>query len=172
MGVQGCGKSLAVKVIAGELDLPLYQLDLTRLYSKYIGETEQNLRKTLSTPVGPDVPLDRRDRKELCRSRGRGRGRRRLAEGAGGLPHLDAGAKGPVLRGGHRQRRLPAAAGVAAQRAVRRHLLRRSAGSGRKGGHLHHPPTCASAATIRHSSTRPSWRRGRRGSTARRSSKW
>ncbi|MCL6614563.1 MAG: AAA family ATPase [Firmicutes bacterium] len=48
MGVQGCGKSLAVKVIAGELDLPLYQLDLSRLYSKYIGETEQNLRKALA----------------------------------------------------------------------------------------------------------------------------
>src|SRR3989338_820094 len=47
MGVQGCGKSLAVKVLARELNLPLYRLDLGRLYSKYIGETEQNLRKAL-----------------------------------------------------------------------------------------------------------------------------
>ncbi len=47
MGVQGCGKSLAVKVIARELNLPLYRLDLTKLYSKYIGETELNLRKAL-----------------------------------------------------------------------------------------------------------------------------
>ncbi len=47
MGVQGCGKSLAVKVIARELNLPLYRLDLSRLYSKYIGETEENLRKAL-----------------------------------------------------------------------------------------------------------------------------
>lgn len=47
MGVQGCGKSLAVKVIARELNLALYRLDLARLYSKYIGETEQNLRKAL-----------------------------------------------------------------------------------------------------------------------------
>ena len=47
MGVQGCGKSLAVKVIARELNLPLYRLDLARLYSKYIGETEQNLRRAL-----------------------------------------------------------------------------------------------------------------------------
>lgn len=45
MGVQGCGKSLAIKVMARELNLPLYRLDLTKLYSKYIGETEQNLRK-------------------------------------------------------------------------------------------------------------------------------
>jgi len=49
MGVQGCGKSLAIKVIARELSLTLYRLDLTKLYSKYIGETEQNLRKALKT---------------------------------------------------------------------------------------------------------------------------
>lgn len=47
MGVQGCGKSLAIKVIARELNLPLYRLDLARLYSKYIGETEKNLRTAL-----------------------------------------------------------------------------------------------------------------------------
>jgi hypothetical protein len=49
LGVQGCGKSLAAKVIAGELSLPLYRLDLNRLYSKYIGETEENLRRALAT---------------------------------------------------------------------------------------------------------------------------
>lgn len=49
LGVQGCGKSLAAKVVAGELGIPLYRLDLTRLYSKYIGETEENLRKALAT---------------------------------------------------------------------------------------------------------------------------
>ena len=47
MGVQGCGKSLAAKIIARELNLPLYRLDLSSLYSKYIGETEQNMRKAL-----------------------------------------------------------------------------------------------------------------------------
>jgi len=49
MGVQGCGKSLAVKVVAAELGLSLYRLDLGRLYSKYIGETEQNLKRALKT---------------------------------------------------------------------------------------------------------------------------
>jgi len=49
MGVQGCGKSLAVKVVARDLGLSLYRLDLSRLYSKYIGQTEQNLRKALKT---------------------------------------------------------------------------------------------------------------------------
>lgn len=48
MGVQGCGKSLAVKVIAKQLKIPLYRLDISRLYSSYIGETEQNLRKALN----------------------------------------------------------------------------------------------------------------------------
>jgi len=48
IGVQGCGKSLAIKVIAREFNLPLYRLDLSKLYSKYVGETEQNLRKALA----------------------------------------------------------------------------------------------------------------------------
>ncbi len=48
MGVQGCGKSLAIKIVAREWNLPLYRLDLSMLYSKYIGETEQNLRKALA----------------------------------------------------------------------------------------------------------------------------
>ena len=49
MGVQGCGKSLAVKAVAKELGLPLYRLDIGRLYGKYIGQTEQNLRRALAT---------------------------------------------------------------------------------------------------------------------------
>ncbi len=56
LGVQGCGKSLAAKVIARELELPLYRLDVARLYSKYIGETEQNLRHLL-TVVDQLAPL-------------------------------------------------------------------------------------------------------------------
>ncbi len=47
MGVQGCGKSLTIKAIAKEMDVPLYRLDLGKLYSSYIGQTEENLRKTL-----------------------------------------------------------------------------------------------------------------------------
>ncbi len=49
MGVQGCGKSLAIKAVAKELGLPLYRLDIGRLYGQYIGQTEQNLRKALAT---------------------------------------------------------------------------------------------------------------------------
>ncbi len=48
MGIQGCGKSLAVKMIADELGLPLYRLDISSLYSMYIGETEKNLKKVFN----------------------------------------------------------------------------------------------------------------------------
>jgi SpoVK/Ycf46/Vps4 family AAA+-type ATPase len=49
MGVQGSGKSLSIKAIAKELGLPLYRLDIGRLYGQYIGQTEQNLRRALAT---------------------------------------------------------------------------------------------------------------------------
>ncbi|MDB6109279.1 MAG: family ATPase [Pedosphaera sp.] len=49
LGVQGCGKSLAAKAAAGIFGVPLLRLDFGVLYSKYYGETERNLRKTLET---------------------------------------------------------------------------------------------------------------------------
>jgi hypothetical protein len=42
-GPSGTGKSMAAEVIAAELDLPLWRIDLARVVSKYIGETEKNL---------------------------------------------------------------------------------------------------------------------------------
>ena len=47
VGVQGCGKSLAAKVVARLWRQPLLKLDAGRLYDKYIGESEKNLRKAL-----------------------------------------------------------------------------------------------------------------------------
>ncbi|WP_370981262.1 AAA family ATPase [Agaribacterium sp. ZY112] len=47
-GVQGGGKSLAAKAIAGMWKLPLLRLDMAALYNKYIGETERNLRAALA----------------------------------------------------------------------------------------------------------------------------
>ncbi|MDM0109283.1 ATP-binding protein [Variovorax sp. J22R24] len=44
-GDSGTGKTLAAEVIAAELDLVLYRIDLSAVVSKYIGETEKNLRK-------------------------------------------------------------------------------------------------------------------------------
>lgn len=43
-GVQGAGKSLAAKAVAGMWRLPLLQLDMGSLFNKYIGETEKQLR--------------------------------------------------------------------------------------------------------------------------------
>ena len=48
LGVQGCGKSLAAKSIAGIWGLPLLRLDFSALYNKYHGESEKNLRQSLS----------------------------------------------------------------------------------------------------------------------------
>ncbi len=47
LGVQGGGKSLAAKAIAGLWQVPLLRLDMAALYNKYHGETERNLRETL-----------------------------------------------------------------------------------------------------------------------------
>ncbi|MCW8936065.1 MAG: AAA family ATPase [Gammaproteobacteria bacterium] len=49
LGVQGCGKSLAAKTVAGIWGVPLLRLDFGRLYDKYVGETEKNLRQALHT---------------------------------------------------------------------------------------------------------------------------
>jgi len=43
-GASGTGKTLAAEVLAGALALDLYRIDLSRVVSKYIGETEKNLR--------------------------------------------------------------------------------------------------------------------------------
>jgi ATPase family associated with various cellular activities (AAA)/Winged helix domain, variant len=44
-GASGTGKTMAAEVVARELDLDLYQIDLAGVVSKYIGETEKNLRR-------------------------------------------------------------------------------------------------------------------------------
>lgn len=49
LGVQGCGKSLAAKAIAGIWGVPLLRFDFGALYDKYIGESENNLRASLKT---------------------------------------------------------------------------------------------------------------------------
>ncbi|MDX9873308.1 MAG: AAA family ATPase [Spongiibacteraceae bacterium] len=48
LGVQGSGKSLAAKAVAGLWGVPLLRLDMAGLYNKYIGETERNLRRALA----------------------------------------------------------------------------------------------------------------------------
>jgi predicted nucleic acid-binding protein len=44
-GPSGTGKTMAAEVLARELRLDLYRIDLSSVVSKYIGETEKNLRR-------------------------------------------------------------------------------------------------------------------------------
>jgi SpoVK/Ycf46/Vps4 family AAA+-type ATPase len=44
-GPSGTGKTMAAEIMAGELGLELYKIDLSTVVSKYIGETEKNLAR-------------------------------------------------------------------------------------------------------------------------------
>lgn len=59
IGVPGCGKTLCARAIAHELGIGLIKLDPGRLYNKYIGETEANLRRVigLAESLAPVVLL-------------------------------------------------------------------------------------------------------------------
>ncbi|MFB8425972.1 AAA family ATPase [Priestia megaterium] len=48
-GIQGCGKSLAARVIASELDVPMLRLDMGSMYGTGLGESDQNFRNALKT---------------------------------------------------------------------------------------------------------------------------
>jgi hypothetical protein len=47
LGVQGCGKSLTAKAVAGQWRLPLLRLDMGRIFSGLVGSSEENLRKAI-----------------------------------------------------------------------------------------------------------------------------
>ena len=51
-GASGTGKTMAAEVLAGELGLDLYRIDLARVVSKYIGETEKNLARVFAAAEG------------------------------------------------------------------------------------------------------------------------
>lgn len=57
VGLPGCGKSLAAKATAGLFKLPLVRLDVGRLMGKYVGESENNMRKALrlASAISPCV---------------------------------------------------------------------------------------------------------------------
>ena len=46
-GVPGCGKSLCAKVTAQMFDVPLLRLDMGKIMGKYVGESEENMRKAI-----------------------------------------------------------------------------------------------------------------------------
>ena len=56
-GASGTGKTLAAEVLAHELRLDLYRVDLSSVVSKYIGETEKNLRRVFDAAEDGGVIL-------------------------------------------------------------------------------------------------------------------
>jgi SpoVK/Ycf46/Vps4 family AAA+-type ATPase len=52
LGVQGCGKSMCARAIAGEWKLPLVKFDTAAIYDKYIGETEKRIQKVFLVAEG------------------------------------------------------------------------------------------------------------------------
>ncbi len=49
LGVQGCGKSLTAKAIAATWKLPMLKLDVGRIFGSLVGQSEENIRKAIST---------------------------------------------------------------------------------------------------------------------------
>lgn len=56
-GRSGTGKTLAARILAAELGMDIYRVDLASVVNKYIGETEKNLNKVLTRAEALDVVL-------------------------------------------------------------------------------------------------------------------
>jgi SpoVK/Ycf46/Vps4 family AAA+-type ATPase len=56
-GPPGTGKTMAAQVVASELGMPLYRVDISQIFSKYIGETEKNLSVVFDAAKGSNVIL-------------------------------------------------------------------------------------------------------------------
>ena len=56
-GQPGTGKTMAAEILAGEMGLELYRIDLSAVVSKYIGETEKNLERIFQIAEQGDAVL-------------------------------------------------------------------------------------------------------------------
>jgi SpoVK/Ycf46/Vps4 family AAA+-type ATPase len=56
-GPSGTGKTMAAEILAHELDLPIYRIDLSQVVNKYVGETEKNLKRVFDTADASDIVL-------------------------------------------------------------------------------------------------------------------
>ena len=95
-GPSGTGKTMAAEIIAGELELDLYKIDLSQIVSKYIGETEKNLDRIFQAAAERQRhPVLRRGRRAVRQALG-GQGRARpLRQYRGRLPAAeDGGVRG------------------------------------------------------------------------------
>lgn len=57
VGAPGTGKTLAAHVLAGALEMPIFRVDLSRVVSKYLGETEKNLEVIFERAEQQDAVL-------------------------------------------------------------------------------------------------------------------
>jgi SpoVK/Ycf46/Vps4 family AAA+-type ATPase len=57
LGIPGCGKSLTAKAIAGMWQLPLLKLDVGKVFSSYVGSSEENVRRAIQTAesIAPSI---------------------------------------------------------------------------------------------------------------------
>ncbi len=141
LGVQGGGKSLAARAVAGEWGVPLMRLDFGALYNKYYGETERNLRNAFAAAesMSPCVLWIDEIEKGISTDSGDGDGgvsRRVLGSAA----DLDGRAQGTGVHGRDRQRHLAVAAGAGPQGTLRRDLLRRLSVPRPRASRSWHPP--------------------------------
>lgn len=56
-GPPGTGKTMGAEILAIELDLPMYRIDLSQVVNKYIGETEKNLKRLFDAADDSDLIL-------------------------------------------------------------------------------------------------------------------
>jgi hypothetical protein len=56
-GMSGTGKTMSAAVVANDLGVDLYRIDLSAVVSKYIGETEKNLERILASAEGSNAIL-------------------------------------------------------------------------------------------------------------------
>ena len=110
-GESGTGKTLAAEVIAGELRMPLLRIDLSRVVSKWVGETEKNLEAAFAEAEDGQAVLLFDEADALFGKRGEVQSRRRsLRQPRGELPAAAArrsrraGAAREQPEGQHRQR--------------------------------------------------------------------
>ena len=120
LGVQGGGKSLVARAVAGEWGVPLMRLDFGALYNKYYGETERNLRNAFAAAeaMSPCVLWIDENRK---RNRGRQRRwrRRRVTPRARQPADVDVGAHRAGVYRCYLERYFAVAARIDTQGALR-----------------------------------------------------
>ncbi len=132
LGVQGAGKSLAAKAVATAWQRPLLRMDVGALYDRYIGESERRLRDALQQAerMAPVVlwidEIEKAFASAASQSTDGGLSKRMFGSLLTWMQERDR----PGFPDRHRQRHRGAAAGAAAQGAVRRDLLRRPARPG------------------------------------------